>query len=254
VTIDAVAIPSAVVLADADPAARGPLAAALRQHGLEVLEAENGLEVLLYVKRARPGGAIMTLDLPRVDGLEVLRRIRAFDPGIRVVVMGPPSPEALAEGAVAVLPKPVPASDLVTALRIPAPPPPSPPAPAKPATARGRILIVDDNADLCEILQEALAPLGHLTQVAGDAASALRLITQGAPDVVLLDIDLPGLSGIAALPVIHAIAPAARVVMVSGTRDDALARRALAHGAFDYVIKPVDLARLTEIVDLALLF
>jgi response regulator of citrate/malate metabolism len=42
--------------------------------------------------------------------------------------------------------------------------------------------------------------------------------------------------------------------MVSGTNDDAVARRALAHGAFDYVVKPVDLNRITEIVDLALLF
>jgi DNA-binding NtrC family response regulator len=42
--------------------------------------------------------------------------------------------------------------------------------------------------------------------------------------------------------------------MVSGTNDDALARRALAHGAFDYVVKPVDLNRIVDIVDLALLF
>ena len=245
--------PTAVVIADADATARVPLAAALRQRGLEVIEAENGLEVLLYVKRARPGAAIVTLDLPRVDGLEALRRIRVFDPSIRVVVLGPPSPDALAEGAVAVLPKPVQVSDLVAALDRPAPPPPPPP-PAKAPAERARILIVDDNTDLCEILQEALAPLGHATQIAYDAASALRLITQGAPDVVLLDIDLPGLSGIAALPAIHAIAPDARVIMVSGTNDDALARRALAHGAFDYIVKPVDLTRLVEIVDLALLF
>jgi DNA-binding NtrC family response regulator len=119
---------------------------------------------------------------------------------------------------------------------------------------------VDDNTELCSILEEALAPLGHAMQIAADAASALRLITQGAPDVVLLDIDLPGLSGIAALPAIHAIAPiapiapTARVIMVSGINDDALARRALVHGTFDYFVKPVDLNRITEIVDLALLF
>jgi response regulator of citrate/malate metabolism len=62
------------------------------------------------------------------------------------------------------------------------------------------------------------------------------------------------LSGIAALPATHAIAPTARVIMVSGTHDDTVPRRALAHGAFDYVVKPVDLNRITEIVDLALLF
>ena len=250
-TPDTAPIRTAVVLADADATARVPLATALRQRSFEVIEAENGLEVLLYVKRTRPGAAIIALDLPRVDGLEALRRIRRFDPGIRVVVLGPPSPAVLAEGAVAVLPKPVRVNDVVTALNRPAPLP-APPPPPKASSERAHILIVDDNTALCDILQEALAP--HATQIAYDAASALRLITQGAPDVVLLDIDLPGLSGIATLPAIHAIAPAARVIMLSGTNDDALARRALAAGAFDYVVKPVDLTRLAEIVDLALLF
>lgn len=245
-----------IVIADAESATRTPLAATLRQQGYEVLEAENGLEALLYVKRVRPGVVVVTLDLPRVNGPEVLRRIRLFDPGIRVVMVGAtsgaPTAEALTEGAVAVLPKPVRAGDVLAALTGPPPPPPA--AAAKAPAARGRILIVDDNADLCAILEEALTPLGHATQIAGDAASALRLITQGAPDVVLLDIDLPGLSGIAALPAIHAIAPAARVIMVSGTNDDVVARRALAHGAFDYVVKPVDLTRIAEIVALALMF
>ena len=249
-----------IVIGDAEPEARAQLAATLRQHGYEVLEAENGLEALLYVKRVRPALVIVTLDLPRVAGLEVLRRVRLFDPSIRVVIVGTAaqaaSAEALAEGAVAVLQQPVQASEVLAAVS--GPPPGPPPAPsasaAKAPAARGRILIVDDNVELCAILEEALAPLGHATQIAGDAASALRLITQGAPEVVLLDIDLPGLSGIAALPAIHAIAPGARVIMVSGTNDDALARRALAHGAFDYIVKPVDLTRLAEVVDLALLF
>jgi DNA-binding NtrC family response regulator len=253
VTTDTTPAPTAVVIGDADATARTALATALRQRGHEVIEAENGLEVLLYVKRARPGAVIITLDLPRVDSLEALRRIRVFDPSTRVVMLGPPRPEALAEGAVAVLPKPVQMRDLVAALDTPAPAP-APPVPTKAPAERARILIVDDNTDLCDIMQEALAPLGHSTQIAYDAARALRLITQGAPDVVLLDIDLPGLSGIAALPAIHAIAPDARIIMVSGTNDDALARRALANGAFDYVVKPVDLARLAEIVELALLF
>jgi DNA-binding NtrC family response regulator len=249
-----------IVIADADPGARSQLVGALRQHGYEVLEAENGLEALLYVKRTRPGAVIVNLDLPRVNGLEFLRRVRIFDAGIRVVIVGATidaqRSEARAEGAVAALGRPVPIADVLAAITGP-PPAPLPPraaASAQRPPARGRILIVDDNTELCSILEEALAPLGHAVQTAPDAASALRLITQGAPDVVLLDIDLPGLSGIAALPAIHAIAPTARVIMVSGTNDDALARRALAHGAFDYVVKPVDLDRITEIVTLALVF
>ena len=86
-----------IVIGDAEPEARAQLAATLRQHGYEVLEAENGLEALLYVKRVRPAAVIVTLDLPRVAGLEVLRRVRLFDPSIRVVIVGAaaclPSPQ-----------------------------------------------------------------------------------------------------------------------------------------------------------------
>ena len=53
-----------IVIGDAEPEARAHLAAALRQDGYEVLEAENGLEALLYVKRVRPAAVIVTLDLP----------------------------------------------------------------------------------------------------------------------------------------------------------------------------------------------
>ena len=109
-----------IVIGDAEPEARAHLAAALRQDGYEVLEAENGLEALLYVKRVRPAAVIVTLDLPRVAGLEVLRRVRLFDSSIRVVIVGAAaraaSAEALAAGAVAVLQKPVQARDVLAAL------------------------------------------------------------------------------------------------------------------------------------------
>jgi len=255
VTPKAPAVQGPIVIGDAEAEPRTRLASALRQRGVEVLEAENGLEVLLFAKRARPRAVIVALDLPRVNGAEVLRRIRQFDPDIRVILVGTPGRHTLTEGARAVLRPPLEVNEILSTLAdLPAAAPPEPAATApKSPPPRGRILIVDDNTDFCAIVDEALSPLGHAVRIADDAASALRLITQGAPDVVLLDIDLPGLSGIAALPAIHAIAPTARIIMVSGTNDEALARRALAAGAFDYLVKPVDLTRLAEVVDLALL-
>ena len=255
-TPEAPAAQAPIVIGDAEAEPRARLAAALRQHGIEVLEAENGLEVLLFAKRTRPRAVIVTLDLPRVDGPEVLRRIRRFDPAIRVILVGTPGADPRTEGASAVLQPPLEPGDILAALaRAPVATSTEPAAIApKPPLPRGRVLIVDDNAEFCAIVDEALAPLGHAVQIADDAAGALRLITRGTPDVVLLDIDLPGLSGIAALPAIHAIAPGARIIMVSGTNDDEVARRSLAAGAFDYLVKPVDLNRLAEVVDLALLF
>jgi len=70
---------------------------------------------------------------------------------------------------------------------------------------------------------------------------------------VLLDINMPGLSGIDALPTIRALAPRAAVIMVSGTEDAASAKRALAYGAFDFVVKPIDHAYLRRAIETALL-
>ena len=73
------------------------------------------------------------------------------------------------------------------------------------------------------------------------------------PDVVLLDIEMPGLAGADALLAIRAVAPAVKVIMVSGTSDAALAQRTLAHGAFDYATKPVDLEHLAQSMETALM-
>lgn len=62
---------------------------------------------------------------------------------------------------------------------------------------------------------------------------------------------MPGLSGIEALAAIRAVAPATRVIMISGIEDVELARRALSYGAFDYVKKPLDLPYLQRSIEAA---
>jgi FixJ family two-component response regulator len=63
---------------------------------------------------------------------------------------------------------------------------------------------------------------------------------------------MPGLSGLDALPSLQALAPGVPVIMVSGTADANLARQSLERGAFDYIVKPVEMRRLREVLDLAL--
>src|SRR5207302_9975363 len=60
----------------------------------DLVEAANGLEALLQVKRSRPAGVVLDLLMPRLGGLDALKRIRTFDPAIRIVVItGSPDPE-----------------------------------------------------------------------------------------------------------------------------------------------------------------
>ncbi|MGH7305241.1 MAG: response regulator, partial [Candidatus Rokuibacteriota bacterium] len=120
-----------VLIADDDADVREVLVESFRDAGFDVLEAANGLEALLCVKRDRPDAVVLDLMMPRLGGVEALRRIHAFNPGIRVfVVTGALDPElqhrAAAAGAAGVFSKPVLPSTLVAALSGPAPAPPPP--------------------------------------------------------------------------------------------------------------------------------
>lgn len=260
-----------VLVVDDEPEVRETVAEGLAAAGWEVLQAANGLEALLAVKRGRPAAVVLDVAMPRLGGLGAIRHILGFDPTIRVVVVTALDDdgvrrEALAQGAAAVLAKPVSAAALSAALGAPAGEPADPavaappddpgpaarPAPGAPAP-RGRVLVVDDDPDLAATLVEFLAGDGYRADAVGDAGAALRAVAAAPPDVVLLDIELPGLSGVEALPALHAVAPGARVIVISGTSSEALARQALARGAYDFVTKPLDLAYLARSVETALL-
>jgi len=109
------------LVVDDDPEARQVLRDFLRLRGLAVLEAQNGLEALLSVKQHRPGVVVLDLNMPRLGGLEALKRIRPFDPTIRVAVVTEDPDAAIhqqarALGATVVLIKPVDLAQLETAL------------------------------------------------------------------------------------------------------------------------------------------
>src|SRR5438128_7137153 len=109
------------LVVDDDPEARQVLRDFLRLRGLAVLEAQNGLEALLSVKQHRPGVVVLDLNMPRLGGLEALKRIRPFDPTIRVAVVTEDPDAAIHQqardlGATVVLIKPVDLAQLETAL------------------------------------------------------------------------------------------------------------------------------------------
>jgi CheY-like chemotaxis protein len=253
-----------VLIVDDDRDVRELLVESFRLSGFDVLAAANGLEALLYVKRERPDAVVLDLMMPRLGGVEALKRIRSYNPGIRVlVVTGNIDPElqrqATAAGAAAVFTKPVSAATLVAALAGPPPATPVPPAApvvAKPAALAGpptnRVLVVDDNAEVRKMLEDALAALGYQTRTASDGAAAVRAVIDDAPDVVLLDVYMPGLSGVGALPTIVALAPHAKVIMISGAANEDVLKRSLAFGAHDYVTKPFEISSLSRALETAL--
>jgi DNA-binding NtrC family response regulator len=248
-----------VVIADDEEEIRDLLAEYLQTHGWETFRAANGLEALLHVKQQRPAVVVLDLNMPRLGGIDALKRIRTFDPTIVVVVVSANADDnmrmqAEALGVKAILDKPLDLVQLLAALGgdAPAAAPRAAAVEAPGPPARGRsVLVVDDDPDVRGVLEEFLALKGYHVRVSPDGAAAVRELAGPAPGVVLLDIEMPGLSGVDALPTIKAMAPATAVIMVSGTVNVELARRALAAGAFDYVMKPVDLPRLLESIETA---
>jgi two-component system nitrogen regulation response regulator NtrX len=101
------------------------------------------------------------------------------------------------------------------------------------------ILIVDDEGNIRRSLRALLESEGHHVAEAGSAEAALDLVGLRAPDVVLLDLALPGWSGLEALPRIQEAAPAAAVVMMSGQASLSDAVEATRLGAFHFIEKPL---------------
>ena len=248
-----------VLVVDDDQDMRAAVAEFLNMQGFEVVEASNGLEALLQVKRLRPYAVVLDIMMPRLGGLQALQHIRAFDPRIRVVVVSGVTDadllrQAALAGASACLTKPAAFAEIAAALGGRLPPARAElPRVAPPAQRAGRVLVVDDEAEIREVLQEFLAEKGYDVRPAADAAAAIAAVTAEAPDVVLLDIQMPGLGGVDALAAIRAVAPDVKVIMVSGTSSDDLASRTLAYGAFDYVAKPIDLAYLQRSLETAIM-
>lgn len=120
-----------------------------------------------------------------------------------------------------------------------------------PARTRPRVLVIDDEETIRELLTEFLGLRGYEVAQAATAVAGLTEARERVPDVVLLDLNLPGsMSGVEAL---RMLARATPVIVVSGTQDIDLARATLAEGAFDYVTKPFNLGRVADVVGAAIL-
>jgi len=116
-----------------------------------------------------------------------------------------------------------------------------------------RVLIVDDEPDFVALMAEFLAELPEppTITVAHNGQAAVEAVRHDPPDLVLLDVHMPVMSGLEALEHIRALAPMLPVMLVTGT-DCRSASQGLSAGVFAYLPKPVDLRYVCCLVDLAL--
>jgi len=259
-----------LLIVDSNAATRAMVQQQTRSWGVEAALATAGEDALRAMHRAAAAGrpfevVLIDRSLPDMSGEELGRRIKG-DPGLCAadLVMIASSgfrgdaARVNAIGFAAYLPKPLTASTLLDCLlRLR-----SSEAGEGGATAGGlitvhsiqdqrpaglRILLADDNPVNCRLAVVMLEKAGHAIDVVGDGAAAVEAVRETPYDLVLMDVQMPGLDGLEAtrrmraLPSERAGIPVVAITANAMKGDD---RRCLEAGMDDYLAKPIDRARL----------
>ncbi len=246
---------------DDDPVVLQVLKEYFTLQGFGVLTARTGVEAFLHVVRWAPQAVILDVFMPRLGGLEALKRIKKLDPEILVILISgvPNALEMVEEAGLTVagaFTKPV-SLDRIAEILARAgvrpsrtPPKAAPgdiPEQARRAT-RIRALVVDDEPEVREMLTDYLRENGFEAVGVWDGEEALRRIPGFRPHIILLDILMPGLSGVETLRRIKARLQETCVIVITGHEDVETARRTLELGAVDYLRKPVDLGAMDSLL------
>ena len=120
------------------------------------------------------------------------------------------------------------------------------------ATGKSHILIVDDEEAVCWALERGLTRDGFSVKTTASAEESFVLAEQRRPDVVVLDVRLPGLDGLAALARLKEISGGAPIIIITAFGNLPTAVRAVQEGAFDYLTKPFDFEQVLKAIERAL--
>lgn len=114
------------------------------------------------------------------------------------------------------------------------------------------LMIVDDSRAIVRALEKHFSESGYDVSTAPDGETALKLFPQKMPDVVILDIKMPGMDGIEVLEKIKEMDPDAAVIMVTALEDMQTTIKAVQRGAYEYINKPIDIDKLEVTIRRAL--
>jgi DNA-binding NtrC family response regulator len=128
----------------------------------------------------------------------------------------------------------------------------SEPPRATTAHSRGRILIVDDHADARRSMGDILTHAGHRVECVSSAAEALSRLDTESFDVIVTDLNMPGMTGLELIRHLERRPHGAQVLMVTAYASVTTAVEAIRHGAFDYIEKPFNIEQLEGLVSRAI--
>ena len=110
------------------------------------------------------------------------------------------------------------------------------------------ILLVDDDSGITDTLQRVLVDEGHIVAIEREGDAGLNRAIREPFNVVVTDLRLPGLGGLDLVRQLHAVRPRLPIILITafGTAETAI--EATKHGAYDYLVKPFDIAQLLELI------
>ncbi|BFU94450.1 MAG: putative Response regulator, CheY-like [Nitrospira sp.] len=240
------------------------LQAVFTRHGYEVHTATNGIEGLTLFREHGPRVTILDLRMPGMDGLMILKEIRAMDPHAPVIILGGGATEmqenqarslrvtdflrkglsldVLVEGVNRVVQHPTKSAaenSLVSSTGV--------------ATDTDEtVLVVDDEQLVRELLVQFLSLRGYRALGVKDATAALAMIDQAPPDLILLDLFLPGMSGVEMMRRLRQKEFGGAVIIITGSHDEEVLEEAWALHPQEVLTKPVDLERMLSVIQLVL--
>ncbi|MDO8547578.1 MAG: response regulator [Nitrospirales bacterium] len=235
----------------------------LRRHGHEVFTAYSGQEGIQAFQRHRPQFTLLDLHLPDMNGIEALTRIREHDPkAVAMILTGAGSDklerQARDLGVTDFLIKGLSPEVLISAVARALQPPVQPASPESgggiPRTSHDEsILVVDDERQICELLKKYLTNQGFRVHTAQDGPTALAMADLERPQLIVLDIYMPGMTGVEVLRKLRAKKFPGGVMMLTGCEDHALLKEALDLESLDIIGKPFDLERIGLAVEVSLI-
>jgi len=234
------------------------------RQGYHVITATSGQEGLDLFRASSPRVTLLDLRMPEMDGLTVLKEIRAIDPHAPVIILGGGATEIQENQARAIratdfirkglsLDVLVEAVNRITQLSVQ-------PAPTQLASGNGEpiqqldesILVVDDEPLVCDLLVKFLSLRGYRALGVKDGQEALRIIDDRPPDAILLDLIMPGMAGIDVLRALREKEYPGGIIIMTGSQSEELLEKAWALGPQEILMKPVDLERLLTAIQLVL--
>ncbi|MBX3324340.1 MAG: response regulator [Nitrospira sp.] len=234
------------------------------RQGYDVIIATSGREGLDLFRTSNPKVTLLDLRMPEMDGLTLLKEIRAIDPHARVIILGGGATEvhenqARALRATDFIRKGLSLDILVEAVnRVSALPAPA--TVTQPSISNGEsgqqsvesVLVVDDESLICDLLVQFLSLRGYRAFGVRNGQDALRMVDEVHPDVVLVDMIMPGMAGIDVLRTLRDKGYPGGIIIMTGSHNEELLGEVWSLGPHELLLKPVDLDRLLMAIQLVL--